>query len=203
MPRRRSQQKETITDSLHVTFDQKLSRYSQLQSPSLLLTLEQLARLALLERKRLIVILIRKLQRQRHPVAFDRAAVRRRFWLRYVIRSDGTASFARKSSGQSKLPFTINDERTFNLAMRAVELNLGRARPNIDSDVLPAPHAHRDSLCLLRVCHRRNQQKPNSQQNTDASRRIHSVTSRRIVTKPRADAQQLNTAKLFAGPSRI
>jgi len=30
MPRRRALRKETITDSLHFTFDQKLSRYSQL-----------------------------------------------------------------------------------------------------------------------------------------------------------------------------
>jgi hypothetical protein len=34
MPRRRALRKETITNSLHVAFDQKLSRYSQLLAPT-------------------------------------------------------------------------------------------------------------------------------------------------------------------------
>lgn len=33
VPRRRTLCKETVTNSLHVAFDQKLSRYSQLQPP--------------------------------------------------------------------------------------------------------------------------------------------------------------------------
>src|ERR1700752_110830 len=150
MPRRRSLRKETITYSLHVTFDQKLSRYSQTPFPSLL-TLEQLPRLTLLERKRFRFIGVRKFHRQRHRVAFDRAAVRRRLRFRRIIRSHWTAAFSRKRPVQVKLPVTIDCQRTENLAASAVVLDLRRALANVHADMASAPLTSRNMFHHSRV----------------------------------------------------
>jgi hypothetical protein len=124
MPRRRALGKETVANSLHVTAYEKLSRYFQDASPSLLLTLDQSARFAAFERKRFRFVNTGNFQRQRHRVAFDRSGVGGGLSLRCFVGSHWSTAFGREASAQFKFSVVVNDKWTFDRTVSAVPLNL-------------------------------------------------------------------------------